>query len=128
MAKIEKFIEERNNIKQALNDASIQDIYTSKNKVPSKLPCAILTLAEETGKNDSSEGYLDSDIEFELFIVVNAGEKISDPDLEIFTLKEAFRESYKELLFKDIANIRFYDSKVSGTKSVKIARMILGGK
>ena len=62
MSAFEKFIADRNRIVDALKSSDIPTIQFNKDAIPKQLPCAIVILDSETGKNGTSRQYVDTDI------------------------------------------------------------------
>jgi len=125
MSFTEKFISERSKIEAALSASGIKQILRDKNKIPSVFPAAIVTIKEEEGKDPADIEYLQTNLNFEIYLVTDAFND-ADPDLTIYQLKEAFRNNYLSSLFNDFRKIQYYDSKVNGTRPVKIAMMETG--
>jgi len=119
MTNTELFVSRRNNIHLALQNAGISEILNSKSKIPDSLPCAVVEIAEETAKNPNQIKFSRTNIDFEIYLVVESDQ--DDPDLVLYELKESFREQYFELFSSDFAKITYYDSRVKGTTDVKIA-------
>lgn len=115
---------ERDAIKTALNNANISQVLYNKDTVPNSLPAAIITLESETGKNGTSKRYTDTDIGWSVFLVVNA-QNVEDPDNNLYTLKESFREKYIGTMGRDFPAIEYYTSRIDGARLVRIAKISL---
>jgi len=96
----------------------------NKDNIPKSLPCAILILDSEVGKQGTSRQYVDTDIAWTVFLIVNA-QKVSDPDAELYELKEKFRASYVKLMNRDLPSVEYYTSRIDGTRLVRIAKIDL---
>ena len=124
MTTLEKFIFQRDRITQALNLAGITEVLYNKDNIPKVLPCAILILDSEAGKHGTSRQYVDTDIAWTVFLIVNA-QNVIDPDAYLYELKEKFRSFYLKLMNRDIPSIEYYASRVDGTRLVRIAKIDL---
>ena len=124
MTGLSKFESERAIIRQALLDAGIAQVLFNKDDIPKDLPAAIVILEGETGKNGTGRQYVDTDIAWTVFIIVNAT-KAEDPDADLYALKELFREKYRESMYRDIPAIEYYTSRLDGARLVRVARMAL---
>ena len=124
MTALEKFQSERSRITQALSDAGVSELFFNKDNIPKSLPCAILFLDSESGKNSTSRQYVNTDIAWTVFLNVNA-QKASDPDAELYELKEKFRSSYVKLMNRDLPSVEYYTSRIDGTRLVRIAKIDL---
>ncbi len=120
----EKFIADRNRIVDALKFSDIPTIQFNKDVIPKQLPCAIVILDSETGKNGTSRQYVSTDLAWTVFLIVNA-QNVSDPDSDLYQLKEKFRSYYQKLMNRDLPSIEFYTSRVDGTRLVRIAKIDL---
>ena len=124
MTTLEKFIFQRDRITQALNLAGVTEVLYNKDNIPKTLPCAILILDSEAGKHGTSRQYVDTDIAWTVFLIVNA-QNVTDPDAILYALKEKFRSFYIKLMNRDIPSIEYYTSRVDGTRLVRIAKIDL---
>jgi hypothetical protein len=124
MTTLEKFIFQRDRITQALNLSGISEVMYNKDNIPKSLPCAILILDSETGKHGTSRQYVDTDIAWTVFLIVNA-QKVSDPDAVLYALKEKFRSFYLKLMNRDLPSVEYYTSRIDGTRLVRIAKIDL---
>lgn len=124
MTAIEKYQAERSRISEALNLAGVAETLYNKDNIPKNLPCAIVILDSETGKNGTSRQFVSTDIAWTVFLIVNA-HNVTDPDSELYTLKEKFRSYYQKLMNRDLPSIEFYTSRVDGTRLVRIAKIDL---
>jgi hypothetical protein len=124
MTTLEKFIFQRDRIAQALNLSGITEVLYNKDNIPKILPCAILILDSEAGKHGTSRQYVDTDIAWTVFMIVNA-QNVSDPDAILYAFKEKFRSYYLKLMNRDIPSIEYYTSRVDGTRLVRIAKIDL---
>jgi hypothetical protein len=121
---LEKYQAQRSRISEALKLAGVAETLYNKDSIPKNLPCAILILDSETGKNGTSRQYVDTDIAWTVFLIVNA-QNVTDPDSELYPLKEKFRSYYQKLMNRDLPRIEFYTSRVDGTRLVRIAKIDL---
>jgi hypothetical protein len=124
MTTLEKFIFQRDRITQALNLAGITEVMYNKDNIPKSLPCTILILDSEAGKHGTSRQYVDTDIAWTVFLIVNA-QNVSDPDSELYSLKEKFRSFYLKLMNRDLPSVEYYTSRIDGTRLVRIAKIDL---
>ena len=124
MTPLEKYQDERKRISEALKMAGVVETLYNKDNIPKKLPCAILILDSETGKNGTSRQYVDTDIVWTVFLIVYA-QNVSDPDSELYSLKEKFRSFYLKLMNRDLPSIEYYTSRIDGTRLVRIAKIDL---
>jgi hypothetical protein len=124
MSAFEKFIADRNRIVDALKFSDIPTIQFNKDVIPKQLPCAIVILDSETGKNGTSRQYVDTDIAWTVFLIVNA-QNVSDPDSDLYQLKEKFRSFYLKLMNRDLPSVEYYTSRVDGSRLVRIAKIDL---
>jgi len=121
---VEKYQAERSCISEALKLAGLAEILYNKDNIPKNLPCAILILDSETGKNGTSRQYVSTDLAWTVFLIVNA-QNVSDPDSELYSLKEKFRSFYLKLMNRDLPSIEYYTSRIDGTRLVRIAKIDL---
>ena len=124
MTATEKYQAERDSISEALSLAGVAELLYNKDNIPKKLPCAILILDSETGKQGTSRQYLDTDIAWTVFLIVNA-QNVIDPDSTLYQLKEKFRDHYQKLMHRDLPSIEYYTSRIDGTRLVRIAKIDL---
>ena len=124
MTTLEKFIFQRDRITQALNLSGISEVMYNKDNIPKSLPCAILILDSETGKHGTSRQYVDTDIAWTVFLIVNA-QNVTEPDSALYQLKEKFRSFYLKLMNRDLPSIEYYTSRIDGTRLVRIAKIDL---
>jgi len=124
MTNTEIFLNRRNKIKQCLLDAGIHEdnILFTQELIPEGLPAGIIALEDEAGKNGTNRQYTSTELDFTIYLVVDAHD-IIDPDLDVFTLKEAVRTSYKSLLNKDFPKVTYYPSRYKTTQKVRIAKI-----
>ncbi|MCB5261047.1 MAG: hypothetical protein WC944_11070 [Candidatus Cloacimonadaceae bacterium] len=120
----EKFIADRNRIVDALGFSDIPTIQFNKDAIPKTLPCAIVILDSETGKNGTSRQYVSTDLAWTVFLIVNA-QNAPDPDNDLYLLKEKFRSFYMKLMNRDLPSIEYYTSRIDGTRLVRIAKIDL---
>ncbi len=126
---ITEFTRVRSAILAAITTAGISDgnKLTNVNVLPDDLSngfkAAIVSLERETGKDGTRKRYITTDLSFEIFLVVDAADDITDPDTALYTLKEAFRDAYLSSMNKDFASIEYYPSYVNGTHPVKICKL-----
>ena len=124
MTNHERFIAERKRIEDALKFSDVSTIQFNKDVIPKQLPCAIVILDSETGKNGTSRQYVSTDIAWTVFLIVNA-QNVSDPDSDLYQLKEKFRSFYLKLMNRDLPSIEYYTSRIDGTRLVRIAKIDL---
>ena len=124
MTALEKYQAQRSRISEALKLAGVAETLYNKDNIPKNLPCAILILDSETGKNGTSRQYVDTDIAWTVFLIVNA-QNITDPDSDLYQLKEKFRGIYLKLMNRDLPSIEYYTSRIDGTRLVRIAKIDL---
>jgi len=124
MTNHERFIVERKRIEDALKFSDVSTIQFNKDVIPKQLPCAIVILDSETGKNGTSRQYVSMDIAWTVFLIVNA-QNVSDPDSDLYQLKEKFRSFYLKLMNRDLPSIEYYTSRIDGTRLVRIAKIDL---
>lgn len=124
MTGIEKFENERAGIRQALMDAGIAQVMYNKDDIPKDLPAAIVILDGETGRNGTARRFVDTEIAWTVYLIVNAS-KADDPDADLYALKEKFREKYQAAMYRDIPEIEYYTSRVDGARLVRVARLAL---
>ncbi len=120
----EKFIADRNRIVDALSFSDIPTIQFNKDAIPKVLPCAIVILDSETGKNGTSRQYVSTDLAWTVFLIVNA-QNVDDPDNDLYLLKEKFRAMYLKLMNRDLPSVEYYTSRIDGTRLVRIAKIDL---
>jgi len=121
---LEKYLAERSRITEALKQAGVAELLYNKDSIPKNLPCAILILDSETGKLSTSKQYVDTDIAWTVFLIVNA-QNVTDPDSALYQLKERFRSHYQKLMHRDLPSIEYYTSRIDGTRLVRIAKIDL---
>jgi hypothetical protein len=121
---LEKYQSERKRISEALKLAGVSETLYNKDNIPKNLPCAILILDSETGKHGTSRQYVDTDIAWTVFLIVNA-HNVDDPDSDLYQLKEMFRSYYQKLMNRDIPSIEYYASRIDGSRLVRIAKIDL---
>jgi len=124
MSAFEKFIADRNRIVDALKFSDIHTILFNKDSIPKQLPCAIVILDSETGKNGTSRQFVNTDIAWTVFLIVNA-HNVDDPDSDLYQLKEEFRTFYLKLMNRDLPSVEYYTSRVDGSRLVRIAKIDL---
>jgi len=121
---VSKMTSERAAITAALNQAEITNVLYNKDEIPKSLPAAIITLESETGKNGTSKRFTDTDLGWSVFLIVNAQNAI-DPDGDLYTLKESFREKYLGTMGRDFPAIEYYSGRIDGARLVRIAKISL---
>ena len=124
MSAFEKFIADRNRIVDALKFSYIPTIQFNKDNIPKQLPCAIVILDSETGKNGTSRQFVSTDIAWTVFLIVNA-HNVDDPDSDLYQLKEKFRSFYQKLMNRDLPSVEYYTSRIDGSRLVRIAKIDL---
>jgi len=126
---ITEFTRIRTAILAAVATAGIgtKNTLTNVNSLPDDLSsgfkAAIVSLERETGKDGTRKRYVNTDLAFDIFLVVDAATDIADPDLALYTLKESFRDAYRASVNKDFASTQYYPSYVDGTHPVKICKL-----
>ena len=120
----DKFIADRNRIVDALGFSDIPTILFNKDAIPKQLPCAIVILDSETGKNGTVRQFMSTDLAWTVFLIVNA-QNVSDPDSDLYQLKEKFRSFYLKLMNRDLPSVEYYTSRIDGTRLVRIAKIDL---
>jgi len=121
---LEKYQVERSRITEALKQAGVAEMLYNKDNIPKNLPCAVLILDSETGKQGTSRQYVDTDIAWTVFLIVNA-QNVIDPDSALYQLKERFRCHYQKLMHRDLPSVEYYTSRIDGTRLVRIAKIDL---
>ena len=124
MTAVDKYQAERSRISESLKLAGVTEILYNKDAIPKQLPCAILILDSETGKHGTSRQYVDTDIAWTVFLIVNA-QNVTDPDTALYQLKEKFRSIYQKLMNRDLPSVEYYTSRIDGTRLVRIAKIDL---
>lgn len=119
-----KFRAERERIVDALKFCDIPTIQFNKDNIPKQLPCAIVILDSETGKNGTSRQFVNTDIAWTVFLIVNA-HNVDDPDSDLYQLKEKFRSFYLKLMNRDLPSVEYYTSRIDGSRLVRIAKIDL---
>lgn len=125
MTPTEKFSSTRAKIVAALEAAGIAsgNIKYRRDYVPTTFPAAQVVLEGETGILPTSRQFRDTEIDWVIYLIADAHEqKVSDPDLSLYQLKEAVRAQYIERLHKDFPSIDYYTSMAEARK-VKIAKI-----
>jgi len=124
MTNLERFLAQRDKIVQALQSCSIPTILFNKDSIPKDLPCAIVILDTEDGIKATVRQFTSTDIAWTVYLIVNA-QNVDDPDLDLYKLKEKFREQFIKFLNRDIPHIEYYTSRIDGTRTVRIAKLDL---
>lgn len=120
-ANAERYRAERNKLEQALIAAGITEVEFSQFVIPKALPAAIVVIESEKGKNPSRNRYNASDLNWSVYIIVNA-KNDNDPDLALFEKKELFRQETIETMGMDWETTDYYPSRVE-TREVRIAHL-----
>lgn len=123
MTPLQKFTSQRAEIVAALRAAGL-DVLLNKDDVPRDLPVAIVILNSETGKHSTSRRFADTDLSFTVYLVINALNN-PDPDLDLYTYKEAFRSAYLAAANRDFPQVEYYTSRGDGGRQVRIAKIDL---
>ncbi len=123
MINLDRFKHQRGIIVQSLQPC-IQNILFNKDSIPKTLPCAIVILDAEDGIKGTSRQFTSTEIAWTVYLIVNA-QNMEDPDLDLYALKEKFRETYLNLANRDIPHIEYYTSRIDGTRLVRIAKLDL---
>ncbi|MDY0152723.1 MAG: hypothetical protein RBS43_10660 [Candidatus Cloacimonas sp.] len=124
MTSYERFVAERKRIEDALRFSDISTILFNKDTIPKVLPCAIVIMDSETGKNGTSRQYVSTDLAWTVFLIVNA-QNVDDPDSDLYHLKDKFRSFYLKLMNRDLPSVEYYTSRIDGTRLVRIAKIDL---
>ena len=124
MTAYQRFMAERKRIEDALKFCDIPTIQFNKDSIPKQLPCAIVILDSETGKNGTSRQFVNTDIAWTVFLIVNA-HNVDDPDSDLYQLKEKFRTFYMKLMNRDLPSVEYYTSRIDGSRLVRIAKIDL---
>jgi len=114
----------RAHIVKALKNAGIveNNISFDRESIPTAFPSAMVILEGESGILKTNKRFLEEIYNISIFLIINA-EKISDPDVEIMILKEAFRVQYQLLLKKDFPKVEYYNARADSGRKVKIAKI-----
>ena len=114
----------RTHIVKALKNSGIQanNISFDKESIPSSFPSAMVILEGESGILKTNKRFLEEVYNISIFLIINA-EKVTDPDVEIMILKEAFRVQYQLLLKKDFPKVEYYNARADSGRKVKIAKI-----
>ena len=114
----------RAHIVTALKNAGIveNNISFDKESIPTAFPSAMVILEGESGILKTNKRFLEEVYNISIFLIINA-EKVSDPDVEIMILKEAFRVQYQLLLKKDFPKVEYYNARADSGRKVKIAKI-----
>lgn len=118
-----KFEIERKVIVDSLTAAGISNIAYNQYDSFKNLPAAVVTMVSEAGIRGTVSRYSDTDIGFEVYLVVNAT-KAEDPDMDVYDLKEAFREQYRSIAHRDIPNVEYYPGLMEA-RQVRIAKLTM---
>jgi hypothetical protein len=124
MTNLERFLAQRDKIVQSLQPCNIPTILFNKDSIPKNLPCAIVILDTEDGIKATSRQFTTTDIAWTVYLIVNAQNE-DDPDLDLYKIKEKFRQAYLTLANRDIPHIEYYTSRIDGTRLVRIAKLDL---
>jgi hypothetical protein len=114
----------RAHIVTALKNAGIgeSNISFDKESIPTAFPSAMVILEGESGILKTNKRFLEEIYNISIFLIINA-EKVTDPDVEIMILKEAFRVQYLLLLKKDFPKVEYYNARADSGRKVKIAKI-----
>ncbi len=114
----------RAHIVNALKNAGIgeNNISFDKESIPTAFPSAMVILEGESGILKTNKRFLEEVYNISIFLIINA-EKVTDPDVEIMILKEAFRVQYQLLLKKDFPKVEYYNARADSGRKVKIAKI-----
>jgi len=114
----------RAHIVKALKNAGIveNNISFDRESIPTAFPSAMVILEGESGILKTKKRFLEEIYNISIFLIINA-EKISDPDVEIMILKEAFRVQYQLLHKKDFPKVEYYNARADSGRKVKIAKI-----
>jgi hypothetical protein len=81
-------------------------------------------LDSESGNKGTSKRYMDTEISWAVYLIVNATQ-VSDPDTTLYTLKEAFRAQYLTKMNRDFPQVEYYSSRTDGARAVRVAKISL---
>jgi hypothetical protein len=114
----------RTHIVKALKNAGIEEknISFDKESIPTAFPSTMVILEGESGILKTNKHFLEEVYNISIFLIINA-EKVTDPDVEIMILKEAFRVQYQLLLKKDFPKVEYYNARADSGRKVKIAKI-----
>ena len=125
MSNMEKYTAQRAGIVAALKGCGkLTTVLFNKDEIPKILPAAIVILDEETGTKGTHRSFRDTDIAWTIYLIVNA-HNVSDPDAELYALKEDFRAQLQTVLGRDIPQVEYYTSRVDGSRLVRVAKIDL---
>jgi hypothetical protein len=125
MTNLNKYTAQRTAIVTALNaTTAITTVLFNKDDIPKSLPAAIVILDDETAKNGTSKRFVDTDIAWTVFLIINA-HNADDPDTALYSLKESFRTNLQSSLGRDIPHVEYYTSRIDGARLVRIAKISL---
>lgn len=113
--------EERAGIVKALNAAQISSVLYAKEAVPQSFPAAIVVLATEEGTKATAMRFIETELSWSVYLVISALNN-SDPDIDAYDLKEAFRMALVTEVGKDVGFVDYYNSQCDG-RPVRVARM-----
>ena len=113
----------RENIKAALNTAGVatSHIYYRRDMIPDGYPAAMIILEGDHGENPSKRQYNSTRLEVAVYLIIDIVD-IADPDIAIVAIKEAFRDAYKSVVEKDVAECEYFDASTNSDK-VRIAKV-----
>jgi len=116
--------EAREIIIKSLKATGITDknIFFSRNVLPSSFPCAMVVLDEEAGIDKTGSRYLNQEYAFNVFLIISA-EKSTDPDVEVYDLKESFRAHYLNHTKYDFSKVFYYDARAESSRKIKVAKI-----
>lgn len=120
---MERFIAERDKLEICIRVAGIDNIYYNKENIPSKFPCAIVILEQETGTKAINRQFLSTNLIWCIYLIVDAHKHVEDPDAFLYNLKDKYRDEYIKTFQKDFAEVEYYSSRLDGTRTVRIAKM-----
>ena len=112
------FVQKRDKLTHLLKSAEINEIFYSKNSLPSALPAAIVTLANRTGTGQVDFCYAEQKYKFEVLLVTDDTE---NADLLLLDTIEIIDNQMQQALHTAIDTTEFYDSLLNA-KSIKIAK------
>jgi hypothetical protein len=117
------FSEKRQKINTAIENSGIltDNISFKKDEIPRGFPAAIVTLNGEKGIKPTAKRYCEFDYDIAVFLIVDVN-KSDDPDADILSLANTFKEQYRAILGSDIAKIDYYPARADSGRKVRIAK------
>ncbi len=118
------FSEKRQKIIAALENSGIlnDNISFKKDEIPREFPAAIVTLDGEKGIKPTAKRYCEFEYDIAVFLIADVN-KSDDPDADILTLANTFKEQYQDALCSDIPKIDYYPARADSGRKVRIAKV-----